>query len=119
MSNKLHRFEGQDVIGTQIKITNAGDGLSKALAIEPRELTQRETVYVVLECEVDTISFKPMKDVAAVVRIQSLRAGTATLVDKDLVSDHLEAQRVRIEEAAGVHRLDFDVEEPDIEGDTP
>lgn len=107
MTAPLHRFEGRDVIGTKIKITGAGDGLSQALAIEPQELTIGETVYVVTECVVDKVTFEPVKDTTTLTRVQALKAGTATLVDKDLVHAHLEAQRVRIEEAKGINRLDF------------
>lgn len=104
----LHRFEGSPVLNAGVKITNAGDGLSQALGIEPVELKQGETVYVVLECTVGTIAFTPIKNTDGVARVQTLRAGTATIVDKDLVAAQLEEQRVRIEEATGVHRLDFD-----------
>lgn len=108
MATKLHRFEGRETIGTRIKITNAGDGLSKALAIEPEELVMGATVYVVLECEVDKIGHERVKDnPRAAVRVQTLKAGTATIVDKAMVAEVLEAQRLKIEQATGVERLDF------------
>lgn len=108
MAGKLHRFEGRDTLTTKIKITNAGDGLSQALAIEPEELGMDDTVYVVLECTVDAVTFERVKDTNALSRVQKLRAGTATLVDKALVHDVLEAQRVKLEQARGIERLDFD-----------
>lgn len=107
MTVKLHKFEGRETLTTKVKITNAGDGLSEALTIEPQELTVDSKVYVVLECEVDAVTFKRVKDTRQNVRLQVLRAGTATLADKDLVHDILEAQRVKIEQAKGVERLDF------------
>lgn len=105
--SKLHRFEGRDVIGTKIKITGAGDGLSQALAIEPQELSLGETVYVVTECVVDKVTHERVKDTDTLTRVQSLKAGTATLVDKALVAELLEEQRVKIDEAKGLQRLDF------------
>lgn len=106
-SSKLHRFEGRDVIGTRVAITNAGDGLSQALAIEPIELSIGSKVYVVLECEVGQVGFQPVKDTEVLNRVQKLRAGTATIVDKGTVIGFLDAQRIKLEEAAGLHRLDF------------
>lgn len=103
----LHKFEGREVIGTKVAIANAGDGLSEALAIDPEELSHGTTVYVVLECVVDSVTFKRVKDTEALTRVQRLKAGTATLVDKAMVGEVLEAQRVKIEHAKGVERLDF------------
>lgn len=112
----LHKFEGRDVIGTKIKITGAGDGLSQALAIDPQELTLGETVYVVTECVVDKVTFDRVKDTDTLVRVQSLKAGTATMIDKDLVHEKLEAQRVKIEEAKGNYALDFTGSDGDGDG---
>ena len=105
---KLHRFEGRDVIGTRIAITRAGDGLSQALAIEPAELSIGDTVYVVLECTVSKVTHEPVKDTDSLTRVQTLQAGTATLVDKALVADVLQEQRDRLDEARGIQRLDFE-----------
>lgn len=104
---KAPKFEGREVAGYKIKITNAGDGLSAAMAIDPEAFTLGEHVYVVLECEVGRISFDPVKDTNGVIRVQTLKAGTATTVDKELVDEVLEEQRVKIEEHQGVVRLDF------------
>lgn len=104
----LKKFEGREVIGTRIAITNAGDGLSKALAIEPQELHLGDKVYVVLEAEVAKVTMQPVPDnPRTLFRVQVLKAGTATLVDEDSVKEALEEQRVKIEAAAGVARLDF------------
>lgn len=103
----LGTFDEQDVIGTGIKITNAGDGLSKALAVDPVILHHHDKVYVVLETEVSNVAFAPVKDVAGVVRMHTLKAGTATIVSHEVVADVLMEQERRLEEAAGVTRLDF------------
>jgi hypothetical protein len=105
---KLHKFEGREVIGTKVAISRAGDGLSQALAIEPEELTIGRTVYVVLECTVGPVTMEPVKDTDSLTRKHKLIAGTATLVEKDLVGELLAAQRAKIEEAQGIQRLEFE-----------
>lgn len=113
----LQPFEGREVIGTSVAVRNAGDGLSKALAVDPEELHLGETVFLVLECEVTKVQFDPVKDSDdLLVRVHVLKAGDATLVAGDVVADHLESQRVRIEEARGVHRLQLDGEEDPSDG---
>lgn len=107
----LTPFEGRDVISARVAITNAGDGLSAAMAVEPTELHVGEKVYVVLECEVAKVRFEPVKDTGSMARVHVLRGGAATLVDADLVAEHLAAQRKRILEAAGVVELPLNRED--------
>ncbi len=104
----LGRFEGHQVVGTQIQITNAGDGLSAAMSIDPESLKLGERVFVVLETQVSKVAYTEVKDTGTLMRVQTLKAGTATTVDESLVADVLESQRVRIEEAQGVVRLEFE-----------
>lgn len=108
---QLHKFEGREVIGAKVKITNAGDGLSQAMEIAPDELKLGQKVYVVLEGEVSKIALVPAKEGRGVIREQSIRAGVATIVEEALVKEALEEQRLAIEEAAGVTRLDFEAPE--------
>lgn len=114
-TKKLHKFEGREVVGTRIAITRAGDGLSKALAIEPEELQLGQTVYVVLECTVTRIAHEKVADTDSLTRVQTLQAGAATTVDKELVAGVLDEQKRRIEAAQGIERLDFD-EDGDADG---
>lgn len=107
---QLGTFDDKNVLSTSIKITNAGDGLSKAMAVDPQLMVLHEKVYVVLECEVSRVQFQDIKDVDGVLRIHTLKAGTATVVDADMVTDVLEAQVRRLEEAAGISRLPMDGE---------
>ena len=111
----IARFEGDEVLGTKVKITRAGDGLSQALEIEPEVLKQRSVVYVVLECTVGRVAFDPVKDASkGVNRVQTLIDGTATMVAGELVKDVLEEQRLKNEAAAGVGSLNFgEGDEPD------
>lgn len=124
---QLHPFDGRDVLRSTIAVTNAGDGLSEAMAIEPREFSLDERVYVVLECTVSKVLFKelPEKDGDGLVRTHTLAARAATIVDADLVHDQIKAQKDRIrearEKAAGVVPLfvagDADPEPTDADPD--
>lgn len=107
----LSPFEGHAVIGARVAITNAGDGLSMALGVEPEELTLGDKVYIVLETEVAKIRFEPVKDTDALARVHTLRAGAATIVDYRLVKEALDAQALKIEKSKGVERLPFDPDE--------
>lgn len=102
--SKLGTYKGQQVIGTSVSIRNAGDGLSEGLSISPEVFDVNSTLYVVLECEVDAHDYKRVKargDVVPGVLVldQVLKAGTATIVDGDLVTKHLDEQRERIDAA--------------------
>lgn len=116
-------FDGREVIKTSIAITNAGDGLSEALKVDPQALHIGDKVHVVLECEVTKVSFVAIKDAPGrVARVHVLRAGGATMVDADLVEAHLDEQAERIlaakEEELGIMRLtpvaDEDIDEGDV-----
>lgn len=110
VTDHLTPFDGKPVLRTTISVTNAGDGLSEAMAIDPRELHHGEVVHVVLECEVAKVRFDPIKDAPDhLTRVHQLRAGTATIVDAAMVQDVLDRQRLAIEKAkeaaAGIARL--------------
>lgn len=112
MSKKLSKFEGKDVTSSTIRITNAGDGLSEAMKVDAQEFHQGERRYVVLECDVADVTFKPVdKDDPSGPqrRVHTFKAGTATIVEADLVQSLIEQQRERNlraqEEAAGIVRL--------------
>lgn len=102
---KLDPFEGEPVVGTSVRVTNAGDGLSKAMSVDNAILHRKDTVHVVLECSVGKVGFEGAKDVDGVIRVQTLTAGRATLVDAALVASLLDEQDRRIEEAAGINRI--------------
>ena len=111
--DKQETFEEIDVVRTEVAVTNAGDGLSRALAIQPNDLELGTRVYVVLECLVQQIKFKPAVDrdhpEDGLARVHVLRAGAATIVDRTVVASAMDAQAERIrlaeEAAAGIQRL--------------
>jgi hypothetical protein len=108
---RLDSYKGRDVLRTTIAIRNAGDGLSEAMSIDPTELEIGDTVYVVLECEVDKHTHAPIKEAPDCLTLkQVLKAGSATLVNAELVADVIERQRAAIQrakdDANGQGRLD-------------
>ena len=103
----LRKFEHRPVEASAIQVTNAGDGLSQAMQVDPQELGIGDTVYVVIEATVDQVRYKRNKETNGLTRVHTLKAGTATLVDAALVKDVLEEQRIKIEESLGIERLDF------------
>lgn len=108
----LQPFDGTPVLRSTIQITKAGDGLSEAMKVEPREFHLDDEVYVVIKTRVSRVAFKPMsKDDDYLQRIHTLEAGDATIVDASLVGEVVAAQAERIlrakEEAEGVTRIPF------------
>lgn len=106
--NGLGTFEGRDIVQTSVAVTNAGDGLSQSLTVEPKILHVGDTGAVVLEYEVVRIQFRPIGDTEVLNRIATLRAGNATLIERDTVAAALDANLIRIEQARGVERLPLD-----------
>jgi hypothetical protein len=99
-TSKLSKFDGKDVVRTTISVSNAGDGLSEALAIDPQEFHHGDEVFVVIHGEIDLVSHRPLKDAPTLlIREHRLKAGTSTIVDGALVADVLAAQREKIAEA--------------------
>lgn len=115
MTNALSTFDGRDVIKATIAVTNAGDGLSDALKVDPQEFSLGDRVYVVLETEVAKIRFEEIKDTDALARVHVLKAGNATIVDGVLVEAQIkeQAERIRLakEQEAGIQRLSFSDDE--------
>lgn len=112
-------YEGRDVLQTTIQITNAGDGLSEALQVDPRVMHHGEKVYLVLECDVAKVSYPPIKDTDCLQRMHTLKAGRATFVEADLVMNTLNQQHVRITEALDARRGQgaLDMEAASLAGD--
>lgn len=105
----LSEYRGHDVIGATVSIRNTGDGLSKAMDVDPVELELGNIVHIVLECEVEKHRYEPIKDVDEALKlVNMLKAGRATIVDGDIVAKYLDDQQKRIDEASGVLQLPVD-----------
>lgn len=98
----LADFEGSPVRQSGIEIPGAAGGLRDPMKIDPRAFHKGEKVYVVLECLVDKVRFDPIdKDAPAgdQRRVHVFSVEGATIVDGELVEEHLAAQRAKIERA--------------------
>lgn len=97
----LSDFDDRPVTRTSIKVTNAGDGLSEALEVEPTEFHLDQEVYVVLRTTVSRVEHRALDDDSdgPLERAHVLKAGAATIVDKDLVASQIAVQIDRIRKA--------------------
>jgi hypothetical protein len=121
----LGKFEGRDVAAIKIIITKAGDGLSKAMAVEPKVLHQGDQGYLVLSYTTSKIRFDPSKgEEESTDRVQILEATGATFADRDLVgeiidqmaarvAEHEEKERIAKEQSRGVFTFDATAEDDD------
>lgn len=98
-TSRLSPYQGKDVLRTSISIKGAGDGLSEAMGIDPQELAIGSKGVLVLEFVVEGHKHKPIKDTNALSLEQILKAGTATLMDEEVVRDALARQREKIDKA--------------------
>lgn len=99
----LSPFEGHDVVGSRIKITRAGDGLSEALKVAPVELFSGDAVFVVLQGEVGPISMVPDEN-GNYVRVHTVVTEKMALIDADTATKAIqtaaeETERLRAEQA--------------------
>lgn len=108
-NSALTPYKGSDVLRTTIAVRNAGDGLSEAMGIDPQELPIGSKVVLVLECEVKAHDYERIPNTKALVLKQVLKAGTATIIDAEVVQQALATQREKIDqakaEASGQPRL--------------
>jgi hypothetical protein len=125
-SSALPDFDGREVVRATIEVTNAGDGLSAAMAVSPSALHMGDEVYVLIRGEVSKVSHKPLdpKDEdSALVRIQTIKAGDADILSEadvkkvkkslDKTADNI---RRALEAAQGVSRLPG-VDDPAVDED--
>lgn len=105
----LGEFDGRTVRSTTMRVTNAGDGLSKALQTAPQLLHFGDRVFIVMEAVVGPIGFDPIDDdPEGCIRKQSVAARTVTLVGEKLVRQVLDAQadaNEKLQQMAGQMKL--------------
>lgn len=95
----LSTFEGRDVSAATMRLTGAGDGLSKALGIRPAEYHVGDTVRIVVEGQVVRVAHDPVKDTDLLVRVHTVKADLAVIVDADVANELLDDQRVALARA--------------------
>lgn len=120
MATKLGKHDGKEIIGCAIAVRNAGDGLSRAMQVEPTIIKDGTKVYIVMEGTVHGIEYKDVpNDDRKTMRVHIVRAGTATLVDREFAEEVLEKQAAAIEEFRGINRLDFTAGDDDPDNVRP
>lgn len=116
MAAKLGKHDGKEIVGCSIAVRNAGDGLSKALQVEPRIIKDGSKVYILMEGTVHGIDYKDVpNDESKTMRVHVVKAGTATLVDKEFATELLDKQAEAIEKFQGINRLNFADTDPDTD----
>lgn len=100
----LPTFENHPVQQAQVRITNAGDGLSEALKIEPKALDLGAETFYVLSGVVTQINHRQKDDESPTIRVHTIRAEQITEVDPELAgkllqtaAEELERRRAEIE----------------------
>lgn len=109
----LGSFDGYPILGSAVKITKAGDGLSQALKVDPRRIHKGERLLLLLEVEAGPVTMKPAPDeMDGWVRVDTLEATGVTFVPAALeadvrarLKDTADRIKVAAEEARGVNRL--------------
>jgi hypothetical protein len=105
-------YDGQAVVKTTVKVRNAGDGLSQAMATDAQTLHMGEKLTVVLEVDVTGVDVRPLDkdDLKGPLVVAYVLSATsrATIIEDSLVAAALEAQQKRNDAAAGKPQLDLD-----------
>lgn len=86
----LPTFEDEQVQSVQVRITNAGDGLSEALKISPKVFHLGDEFSCVLRGTVSQINHKQGDD-EVIVRVHTVKASAITEVDADMAKRILTA----------------------------
>ncbi len=97
----LGKYKGYQITGTSIVVTNLGDGLSKAVDVEPLVVKLGDRAYVAVEVkkvndkyvlEVDNKT----QQVVGVELVQTFSAMAATFADPALVAEAIDVMTERI-----------------------
>jgi hypothetical protein len=92
-------FGGQEVASVAVKVTNAGDGLTEALRVDPVDLAFGQRVYQVIEgfvVKAEVIPQNHLDPQGPVVVKYVIKAGTSTLVDEATVIAAIDLTRNRV-----------------------
>lgn len=114
LPDALYIAEGKDVVDIRAKLTNVGDGLSKAMASD-RSVREQETKgYMIVEVVLEKTTHEPRKikhiDTGALERIEIWKGSAMTFVESSpAIRRAIEEQKKRneteAEERAGIMRL--------------
>jgi hypothetical protein len=94
----IGEFEGCGVIKVGVEVRNAGGGLNDALDVDPVLLNIGDTAFVAMRVDVVAIDHKPVKgEEDKLMRVHVMRCTDATIIEADVVSEAVNAQRDRIQ----------------------
>ena len=127
-SSHLTPFDDRPVNRVTMAVTNAGDGLSAAMAVAPVEYHHGQRVIVVLEGIVSKVAHVeqvPGDADSAMIRQHTIKAEAATILgEKDegnvrgILNRTKDAVRKAVDAAAGQMRLDgTDADDTQVDGD--
>lgn len=109
-------FEGFEVDSVQIRITNAGDGLTEALQINPKALHIGDDFACVLRGKVTQVNHKEGKD-DSTIRLHTVKTTGITEVDLDMAKRILGANAESLARAKADREGQLQLEaDEDLEG---
>lgn len=121
MSQTLGIFEGRDVTHAEMALKNVGDGLSKAMKLDPVVLHHGDRVMLLVEAEVVDVSHKPAiaGDLTGPVkRVHVLRGLAAVLTDSTANAKAIQKQKGRIDKLSEIEgQRSIDDELPTEDGE--
>jgi hypothetical protein len=95
-----------EVINASVVLKDAGDGLSKALTVEPFDIESGDEGYIAIRWTAGAVHFVPVKDApGCFTRKVDLHAQEGTFLEDEAVEQAIERTKIAIEEHEGVHRL--------------
>lgn len=95
-AQKLSVYEGKVEVGSELKITKTGDGLSKPLSAEPRAWESGTRLPVLLWVDVKDLTHRPAKEGVGWIRVHVAPAVEGYVLDRvegKLLDDLVESQR--------------------------
>lgn len=105
MTTVIEIHDGRDVIGAKMSLTNAGDGLSKAMGLEPQRLHIGDRVLVLVEAVVAKEQYVPAiaGDLAGPLHfVAVLKADAAKITTLPGAIKEMDKHKGRIEKAAQI-----------------
>lgn len=98
----LGTYKGHEVVGVSMKLTKAGDGLSKAMSLDPVDLEFGQRVHLVIEAVVTEHGLKPATpgDLYGPLRnVVTLQAEAATIVENASVAKLIDRHKAALDKA--------------------
>jgi hypothetical protein len=116
----LSAVNGMQIVSSGFTMPGASGGLNKALTVNDMELDPHETITLAVNARVKQLNFPPVKDTDGYQRVHVLEVLGVAVVDEETVAGAIQAQALKVEQAAGVTRLPYPPDEdPATDTDDP